>query len=103
MIIIRGVNIYPAAMEEVLHGFPEIAEYQVEVSRSRSLLEISVRVEALPGGAEAETLAARVQEALHGVFNLRVPVALVPAGSLPRFEMKARRWNLAFDAAGPPI
>jgi phenylacetate-CoA ligase len=43
-----------------------------------------------------------VQEALHGVFNLRVPVALAPAGSLPRFEMKARRWNFAVDVAGQP-
>jgi len=103
MIIIRGVNIYPAAVEEVLRGFPEIAEYRVEVRRRRCLLEISVLVEAPAGGAEAETLAARVQEALHGVFNLRVPVALAPAGSLPRFEMKARRWNFAFDAAGPPV
>jgi phenylacetate-CoA ligase len=93
MVIIRGVNIYPTAVEEVLRGFPEIAEYQVEVSRCRSLLEMSVRIEPLNGGAEAGTLAGRVQEALHGVFNLRVPVALAPAGSLPRFEMKARRWR----------
>jgi phenylacetate-CoA ligase len=102
MVIIRGVNIYPTAVEEVLRGFPEIAEYQVEVSRCRSLLEMSVRIEALNGGAESATLAGRVQEALHGVFNLRVPVALAPAGSLPRFEMKARRWNFAVDVAGQP-
>ena len=100
MVIIRGVNIYPTAVEEVLRGFPEIAEYQVEVSRSRSLLELSVRIEPLGGGAEAATLAERVQEALHGVFNLRVPVALAPAGSLPRFEMKARRWKFPVDVAG---
>jgi phenylacetate-CoA ligase len=102
MVIIRGVNIYPTAVEEVLRGFPEIAEYQVEVSRCRSLLELSVRIEALDGGAEAATLAGRVQEALHGVFNLRVPVALAPAGSLPRFEMKARRWKFPIDVAGRP-
>ena len=95
MVIVRGVNVYPTAVEEVLRGFSEIAEYQVEVDRSRALTELSVRIEPRTdcAAAEAETLAGRVQHALHGVFNLRVPVALAPAGSLPRFEMKARRWK----------
>jgi phenylacetate-CoA ligase len=95
MVIVRGVNVYPTAVEEVLRGFSEIAEYQVEVDRSRVLVELSLRIEPRTdcAGAEAEALAGRVQHALHGVFNLRVPVALAPAGSLPRFEMKARRWK----------
>jgi phenylacetate-CoA ligase len=95
MVIVRGVNIYPTAVEDVLRGFSEIAEYQVEVDRSRALVELSLRIELLTdcAAAEAEALVARVQHALHGAFNLRVPVALAPAGSLPRFEMKARRWK----------
>jgi phenylacetate-CoA ligase len=93
MVIVRGVNIYPTAVEEVLRGFSEIAEYQVEVNRARDLLELSLRIEPVTGGADTETLAERVQKALHGVFNLRVPVTLAPAGSLPRFEMKAKRWK----------
>jgi len=95
MVIVRGVNIFPTAVEDVLRGFSEIAEYQVEVNRARALVELSLRVEALDNcpTATAQTLAARVQQALHGAFNLRVPVALVSAGSLPRFEMKAKRWK----------
>jgi len=95
MVVVRGVNVYPTAVEEVLRGFSEIAEYQVEVDRSRALVELRLRIEPLTDGAAAEgkALAARVEHALHGAFNLRVPVALAPAGSLPRFEMKARRWT----------
>jgi phenylacetate-CoA ligase len=95
MVIVRGVNVYPTAMEEVLRGFSEIAEYQVEVDRSRDLVELSLRIEPVTecAAAVAEALAGRVQHALHGVFNLRVPVALAPVGSLPRFEMKAKRWK----------
>jgi phenylacetate-CoA ligase len=93
MVIVRGVNVYPTAVEDVLRGFAEIAEYQVEVDRSRDLMELSLRIEPMTGCAEAEALAGRVQHALHGAFNLRVPVALAPAGSLPRFEMKAKRWK----------
>ena len=93
MVIVRGVNVYPTAVEDVLRGFAEIAEYQVEVDRSRDLMELSLRIEPMTGCAEAEALAGRVQHALHGAFNLRVPVALAPTGSLPRFEMKAKRWK----------
>jgi phenylacetate-CoA ligase len=95
MVIVRGVNVYPTAVEDVLRGFSEIAEYQVEVDRSRDLMELSLRIEPRTdcAVAQAEALPGRVQHALHSVFNLRVPVALAPAGSLPRFEMKAKRWK----------
>jgi phenylacetate-CoA ligase len=95
MVIVRGVNIHPTAVEEVLRGFSQIGEYQVQVDRSRSLTELKVHIEPLTGcaAADAVELAGRVQRALHGVFNLRVPVELAPTGSLPRFEMKARRWK----------
>jgi phenylacetate-coenzyme A ligase PaaK-like adenylate-forming protein len=65
------------------------------VDRSRSLVELSLRIEPLAACAptEGEALTSRVQHALHGAFNLRVPVALAPVGSLPRFEMKAKRWK----------
>jgi phenylacetate-CoA ligase len=101
MVIVRGVNIYPTAVEDVLRGFPEVVEYRVEVDGSRSLVELSVRVEARPDCAEAAGLVARVQEALHRVFNLRVPVTLAPTGSLPRFEMKSKRWKRAIAPPSP--
>ncbi len=93
MVIVRGVNVYPTAVEDVLRGFAEIAEYQVQIDRSRDLLELSLRIEPLQDGAETQLLAERVQKALHGAFNLRVPVEMARVGSLPRFEMKARRWK----------
>jgi phenylacetate-CoA ligase len=67
----------------------------VDVDGSQSLVELSLRVEARADCAEPAALAARVQTALHQVFNLRVPVTLAPAGSLPRFEMKAKRWSVS--------
>jgi phenylacetate-CoA ligase len=93
MVIVRGVNVYPTAVEEVLRGFPDVAEYRVEVDGSRSLVQLRLRVEARAGCPEPDALAARVQEALQQVFNLRMPVTPAPAGSLPRFEMKAKRWK----------
>ena len=98
MLIVRGVNIYPTAVEEVVRGFAEIAEYEVQVDKSASQVELILRIELCPGCADPAVLLQRVQGALQTAFHLRVPVALAPSGSLPRFEMKAKRWKLAFES-----
>lgn len=92
MVIVRGVNVYPSAVEAVLRGFPEVAEFRMTVTEERAMTELRLAVEAVPGGAEAGTLAARIEAALELALALRVPTELVPPGSLPRFELKARRW-----------
>ncbi len=89
MVVVRGVNIFPAAVDDVLRAFPEIAEYQVRVFRRDSLLELEVTVEPV---TESADLAARVQKTFHVAFNLRVPVKAAVSGALPRFEHKASRW-----------
>lgn len=93
MVIVRGVNIYPTAVEDVLRRFSEIAEYQVVVDRSGSLVELRLQIEPAAHCAKPNDLVATVEAALHSAFNLRVPVNLAATGSLPRFEMKGKRWN----------
>jgi phenylacetate-CoA ligase len=93
MVIVRGVNIYPTAVEDVLRRFSDIAEYQVAVDRSGSLVELRLHIEPALGCERPNDLAATVEAALHSTFNLRVPVSLAASGSLPRFEMKGKRWN----------
>lgn len=93
MVIVRGVNIFPTAVEEVVRGFEEVAEFEVQVENSTSLVELTLRIEPADGCGDPDALADRVQGALHAAFNLRVPVAIAAAGSLPRYEMKARRWK----------
>lgn len=88
MVIIRGVNLYPGAVEEVVRTVPEISEYRVTVHRGEGLAEISVEVEAAPRLGVAGHLEAAFERA----FSLRIPVREVGAGTLPRFELKARRW-----------
>ncbi|HUE23511.1 MAG TPA: AMP-binding protein [Bryobacteraceae bacterium] len=92
MLVVRGVNVYPSAVENILRGFDAIAEYRVEIQNHRTLPELSIRVEAAPAHAHDSTLPHRLEAALTNAFALRIPVSLVPQGSLPRFEMKARRW-----------
>lgn len=86
MLIVRGINVFPAAIEEVVRRFPTIDEFQIEVFRDGELDEIRVLVELEdPSGVR------RVQEAFREAFGIRLQVAAVPLKSLPRFELKARR------------
>jgi phenylacetate-CoA ligase len=87
MIVIRGVNVYPTAIESVVRTVPEIGEYRVLVTRRGAMSELEIQIESPDDAA-----ATRLERALNQSLALRVPVARVEAGTLPRFEMKARRW-----------
>ena len=95
MLIVRGVNVYPSAVEEILRGFRDVAEYRVLVSQARALAEMRVELEPLASCRDPAVLATDVARAFETAFALRVPVACVAPGSLPRFEMKAKRWVVA--------
>jgi phenylacetate-CoA ligase len=92
MVIVRGMNVYPSTIEDLLRAQDGVAEYQVQVNRNHPLTQISIRLEPRPEVTDPGALAARVQAALQDALHLRVPVQPVPPGQLPRFEMKARRW-----------
>jgi phenylacetate-CoA ligase len=92
MLIIRGVNVHPSAVDAILRRFPDIAEYQVSVGAAHQLDELALRVELVPGCRDPDKVTRALQRALQDTFALRIPVAHVPPRTLPRFEMKARRW-----------
>jgi phenylacetate-CoA ligase len=91
MLIVRGVNVFPSAIEGVLREFPEVAEFRIEVSSQRAMAEVRVLLELAPGLSDASEVVDRVAERLHDRLLLRVPCEPVSPGSLPRFELKARR------------
>lgn len=87
MAIVRGVNVYPTAIDQVVRAQPGTGEYRVTLDARGALPELSVEVE---GDAAA---AAAVATALRSALSLRIPVTPVAPGSLPRHGLKARRWN----------
>ena len=87
MIVVRGVNIFPSAVDAVIHSIGAVAEYRVQVRSAGEMTELSIEVE-----ADDERAAQRVETALGEAFTLRIPVTRVAGGTLPRFELKARRW-----------
>ena len=93
MILIRGVNIYPSSVESLVRRFEDVAEYRVTVSTERQMAEMAIAIEPRVDCADPGGLAADLEAALRVMFNLRIPITLAEAGSLPRFEMKAKRWQ----------
>jgi phenylacetate-CoA ligase len=93
MIHFRGNNVYPSALEGVIRRFPEVAEFRIQVETTRSLPVLRVDLE--PVAAAGNGIAERVGQAIRDELFFRVEVATVPPGTLPRFEMKARRLRKA--------
>lgn len=92
MIVVRGVNVYPSAIEDIVRACPGVAEYQVEVSQDRTLTELSLQVEPTLDCSDVAALVHCLERGFETGLALRVPITLASAGTLPRSEMKARRW-----------
>ncbi len=91
VLVVRGVPVYPSAIENVVLRFPPVKDYAVDITRQQELDEMEVRVEI--EGADTEDTAALVKRDLRDALGLRVRVTPVPCGTLPRFEQRARRFH----------
>ncbi len=92
MVNIRGVNVYPTAIESVVRRFPEIVEFRSTASRNGAMRTLSIEIEPAPGAGDLGALAEKLSQQLFVALGLTVPVRIAEPGSLPRFEMKARRF-----------
>ncbi len=86
MLIIRGVNIFPGSVEEILRGFPEVEEYRLVATREGEMDQLAVEVED-PLGQPG-----RIADELELQLGLKVAVTAVEAGSLPRSDAKGERF-----------
>jgi len=98
MLIIRGVNVFPSQIEEVLFKQPSLApHYQLELWRDdRHLDQVNVLVEMKPeldqGGDAARTAAARdLQHHIKSLVGITAHVKVLPAGTVERSAGKAKR------------
>jgi phenylacetate-CoA ligase len=104
MLIIRGVNLYPTQVEEVLKGIPEVVpHYQVIVKRESTLDEVEVKVEVSESvfrevaqealaadnmeiDARIQSLRNSIQHQIRGTLGLNMKITLVPPETIPRSE-----------------
>ena len=86
MMIIRGVNVFPSSIESILRRFPEVSEFRITATRRGQMDDLKIEVE------DASHEPARIADRFAIDLGLRVAVVDCPAGTLPRFEGKARRF-----------
>ena len=94
MVIIRGNNVFPASVEAVLRGFDDIVEYRIEVRTERAMSQMKLVIEPQSElvGDDAAALRTRITQTIKDRLNFVPDVELVAPGTLPRFELKGRRF-----------
>ena len=91
MVVVRGVNLFPAAVENLLRRHDFVDEFRVTITSRSEMGEVLIEIECRDG-TDAPTAAREVTEAFASALGLRPTVNEVPRGALPRFELKARRF-----------
>ena len=105
MLVVRGVNVFPSVIEDVVRGFDCVDEFRIEVRREREMLDVRVVVE-IDGDRhpsdEITLTLADLRARLRTACGIRIDAEAAAAGTLPRWELKARRVVRIDDAAEPP-
>lgn len=93
MWIIRGNNVFPSSLEEIIRSIPEVEEFQLRVHSHRQMQEVSIRIECRSGLSDAvcQNCAMRIRQRIKERHHFEATIELVEPGVLPRFEMKAKR------------
>ncbi len=95
MLIIRGVNLFPSQIEELILQQPTLApHYILEIRRNSRLDELDVVVEARPeaaGSDDTEAVAAALRHDIKSLIGVTATVRIAPPDSVDRSQGKAQR------------
>jgi len=94
MLIIRGVNVFPTQVEELILKHPELVpHYQLEITRPKNLDEMAVLVERSPavGAADGDAAGIRLAHLVKSLIGVTAEVRVVPPGMIERSLGKAKR------------
>ena len=87
MFTVRGVNLYPSQVEDIVRRHPQVVEFVIEHRRVREMDEVSLLVEIAGGDRSTQRLEADLRQAL----GVRLGCSVVEPGTLPRSELKSKR------------
>jgi phenylacetate-CoA ligase len=99
MLKIRGNNVWPLTVDQVVFAHPEVAEYAGRVfvdGAGRTEVEIRLALKAAALGlapAAQERLLAALRDGIKERTNVQMQLRVVPAAELPQYLYKARRWT----------
>ena len=93
MVVVRGINVFPSAIENLIRRSYEVEEFRITVSTVKQMGHLSIELD-LKKYADPENTKNDVYQQIRNELSLSSEIKVVPHGSLPRFEMKARRFHV---------
>ena len=87
MFTVRGVNLYPSQVEDIVRRYPEVSDFVIEHRRVRQLDEVTLVLESPRPAFATERLEADLRQAL----GVRLECRVVAPGTLPKAELKSKR------------
>jgi len=91
MVTVRGVNVFPSAIENLVRVYQEVDEFRVTVTKRGVLDDLMIEIE-LADGADPQAIPAAIGQVINTNLGFRPMVVAVPRETLPRFELKAKRF-----------
>ena len=93
---VRGLFVHPGQVDEVASKHPQIAKYQVVVTRKEHKDEMTFRIELKEGVSQPEKLKEEIERSIRDVMKVRGDVQFVPKGTIPEGAKKIedqRTWE----------
>lgn len=86
MLIVRGVNVFPASIDAIVQSFESIGEYRLKAHKRGAMDALTIEIE------DRDAIASELARAIEVRVGLKVEIQTVPLGSLPRSDGKAKRF-----------
>jgi len=93
MVIVRGVNVFPSAIDNFIRRFVEIDEYRVNVDKTGGMDELKIEIELVEGSDDA-TVQSALLHTITNELGIRPDLHIVSRETLPRSEGKAKRFHI---------
>ena len=90
MIFLKGNNIYPSALQNKLHAIEGIVDFRITFYKTEANPQLLFEVETLQ--TDAESIKDMVEKMIQTAFLFKPVIKIVPNGTLPRQEMKSKRF-----------
>ena len=90
MIFLKGNNIYPSALQNKLHSIERIVDFRITFYKTEANPQLLFEVETLQ--TDSESITDTIEKMIQTAFLFKPVIKIVPNGTLPRQEMKSKRF-----------
>lgn len=92
MVIVRGVNVYPSSIDDIIHEIEDVSDYRAHIITSNTLTQINIDIELKSETIDNTTVINKLRLALGTRYPLKFNLSLLKPGTLERGEFKTKKW-----------